>query len=172
MVRSCEQDRYLVLPDESTCMIMSIDADPPKACAKAAKAARDAGFTLLELLVALGILVLLAAIVGPQVAGYLSRARTDTARVQLSAVASALELYALDNGGYPPPQVGLRALIEAPTGATRWRGPYLTKADGLVDPWGKPYLYRVPGKGRPFEIYTLGRDNAPGGTGEDQDVTN
>ncbi len=132
----------------------------------------EAGFTLLELLVALGILVLLAAIVGPQVAGYLSRARTDTARVQLAAVASAMELYALDNGGYPPPQVGLRALVEPPPGSPRWRGPYLTKADGLVDPWGRPYLYRVPGKGRAFEIYTLGRDNAPGGTGEDQDVTN
>jgi general secretion pathway protein G len=140
--------------------------------ARTGRPANDAGFTLLELLVALGILVLLAAIVGPQVAGYLGRAKTDTARVQLSSVASALELYALDNGGYPTPQAGLRALIEPPTGASRWRGPYLSKPDGLVDPWGRPYLYRVPGKGRPFEIYTLGRDNAPGGTGEDQDITN
>lgn len=132
----------------------------------------EAGFTLLELLVALGILVLLAAVVGPQVAGYLSRARTDTARVQLSAVATALELYALDNGGYPRPEAGLRALMEPPAGSARWRGPYLVKAEGLVDPWGRPYLYRVPGRNRAFEVYTLGRDNAPGGTGEDQDVTN
>lgn len=153
-------------------MAKAIGASASRRNAPFSPSSGDAGFTLLELLVALGILVLLAAVVGPQVAGYLSRARTDTARVQLSAVASALELYALDNGGYPTPQAGLRALIEPPTGATRWRGPYLTKPDGLVDPWGKPYLYRVPGKGRPFEIYTLGRDNAPGGTGEDQDVTN
>jgi len=153
-------------------MAKAIGASASRRNAPFSPSSGDAGFTLLELLVALGILVLLAAVVGPQVAGYLSRARTDTARVQLSAMASALELYALDNGGYPTPQAGLRALIEPPTGATRWRGPYLTKPDGLVDPWGKPYLYRVPGKGRPFEIYTLGRDNAPGGTGEDQDVTN
>jgi general secretion pathway protein G len=151
----------------------SLDRTPlPRRPRAAAPPRPEAGFTLLELLVALAILVLLAAIVGPQVAGYLSRARTDTARVQIAAIASALELYALDNGGYPAPQSGLVSLVQAPQGSTRWRGPYLVKPEGLVDPWGRPYLYRVPGRSRPFEVYSLGRDNAPGGTGEDQDVTN
>src|SRR5262245_59936474 len=74
----------------------------------------EAGFTLLDLLVVLGILVLVATIIGPQVLKYLGRARSDTARTQISAIASALELYALDNGGYPSGSVGLQALMVPP----------------------------------------------------------
>jgi general secretion pathway protein G len=128
------------------------------------------GFTLLELLVVLGILALLAAIGYPQVLRYMGAARTETAKTQLSALATSLELYALDNGGFPSQQVGLNALVQAPPGAKRWRGPYLKRAEALLDPWGKPYQYKVPGRGVPFELATLGRDNAPGGDGEDQDV--
>jgi len=130
------------------------------------------GFTLLELLVVLGILALLATFAAPQVLRYLGRAKSETAKLQINAIASAVELYALDNGGYPPQQVGLQALMRAPSGATRWGGPYLKKAEGLVDPWGRPYQYRNPGRNGAFEIFTLGRDNAPGGTGEDQDIVN
>ena len=132
----------------------------------------DAGFTLIELLIVLGILALLAGLVTPQVLRYLGKARTETAKVQINAISSALELYALDNGGYPPSQVGLGALMQQPQGAIRWNGPYLKKADGLTDPWGRPYQYRIPGRSGSFEVFTLGRDNAPGGTGEDSDVTN
>jgi general secretion pathway protein G len=132
----------------------------------------DAGFTLIELLIVLGILALLASFAAPQVLRYMGKARTETAKVQINAIASALELYALDNGGYPPQQVGLGALMQRPQGAARWAGPYLKKAEGLIDPWGRPYQYRMPGRSMPFEIFTLGRDNAQGGTGEDSDVTN
>ena len=132
----------------------------------------QAGFTLIELLIVLGILALLAGLVAPQVLRYLGTARTETARIQINSIVSALELYALDNAGYPPQQVGLSALIQPPQGAARWNGPYLKKAEGLIDPWGRPYQYRVPGRNGPFEIFTLGRDNAPGGAGEDRDVTN
>ena len=132
----------------------------------------EAGFTLIELLVVLGIITLLATVAGPQVLRYLGKARTDTARAQIAALSTALELYALDNGGFPSQQTGLSSLVQAPGGAARWRGPYIKKADGLVDPWGRPYQYRFPGaKGAP-EIFTLGRDNAPGGGGEDSDVSN
>jgi len=133
---------------------------------------REAGFTLLELLVVLGILALLATFAAPQVLRYLGKARSETAKVQIGAIATALELYALDNGGYPPQQVGLGALMQAPSGAPHWRGPYLKKAEGLMDPWGRPYEYRIPGRVGAFEVFTRGRDNTPGGTGEDQDVTN
>ncbi len=132
---------------------------------------RDAGLTLIELLVVLGILALLASVAAPQVLRYLGKARSETAKVQINALSSALELYALDNGGYPPPQAGLGALMQPPAGAMRWQGPYLKKTEGLTDPWGRPYQYRVPGRAGPFEVYTLGRDNAPGGTGEDLDVS-
>jgi len=132
----------------------------------------QAGFTLFELLVVLGILALLATFAAPQVLRYLGKARSETAKIQINAIASAVELYALDNGGYPAQQVGLGALMQSPPGAVRWAGPYLKKAEGLIDPWGRPYQYRNPGRNGSFEIFTLGRDNAPGGAGEDQDVTN
>jgi general secretion pathway protein G len=138
----------------------------------ASRADREAGFTLLELLVVLGILALLATFAAPQVLRYLGKARSETARLQINAIASAIELYALDNGGVPPQEPGLAALMQAPTGATRWSGPYLKKADGLIDPWGHPYQYRVPGRAGAFDIISLGRDHAPGGTGEDQDLSN
>lgn len=133
---------------------------------------REQGFTLLELLVVLGILALLATFAAPQVLRYLGRAKSETAKLQINAISSAVELYALDNGGYPPQQVGLQGLMRAPAQAARWSGPYLKKAEGLVDPWGRPYQYRNPGRNGTFEVFTLGRDNAPGGTGEDQDIVN
>ena len=136
------------------------------------RVARDAGFTLIELLIVLGILALLASFAAPQVLRYLGKARTEAAKIQINAISSALELYALDNGGYPSQQVGLGGLMQRPQGAARWSGPYLKKAEGLVDPWGRPYQYRVPGRAGPFDIFTLGRDNAQGGTGEDSDVMN
>jgi general secretion pathway protein G len=133
---------------------------------------RDAGFTLIELLIVLAILALLATLVAPQVLRYLGRARTETAKVQINAISSAIEVYALDNGRYPPAQIGLNALLQQPGGAPRWSGPYMKKAEGLIDPWGRPYRYRLPGRFGAFDVFTLGRDNAPGGSGEDTDVTN
>lgn len=132
----------------------------------------DAGFTLLELLVVLGIIAMLATIAGPQVLRYLGKARTETAKAQISAIATSLELYALDTGTFPSQEVGLSALVQAPPNMPGWKGPYLKRSEGVIDPWGRPYQYRMPGRKGTPEIFTLGRDNAPGGTGEDQDVTN
>lgn len=131
---------------------------------------RSGGFTLIELLVVLAILTLLATFAGPQVMGYFGRAKTEAARSQIAAISTAVELYALDNGGYPPSQLGLKALIDQPQGLATWRGPYLKRAAGLIDPWGRQYQYRHPGRTAVVEIFTLGRDNASGGTGEDQDI--
>ena len=131
----------------------------------------EAGFTLLELLVVLGIIAMLATIAGPQVLRYLGKARTETAKAQISAISTSLELYALDNGTFPTQQIGLSALVQAPPNMPGWKGPYLKRAEGVIDPWGRPYQYRMPGKKGTPEVFSLGRDNAPGGTGEDQDVT-
>ena len=136
----------------------------------ARRATAQAGFTLIEVLIVLGIIGLLATVVTPQVLRYLARAKVETARIQLSAITTAMELYALDVGAYPPPQTGLSALMQAPPGVAQWRGPYLKKAEGLVDPWGRPYGYRAPGRQSAYEVFSLGRDNAPGGQGEDQDI--
>jgi general secretion pathway protein G len=132
----------------------------------------QAGFTLIELLVVLVILVLLASLVAPRVVGYLGSSRTKAAKVQIQSLSTALELYKLDNGRYPTTNEGLKALVEAPQGATSWNGPYLSKKEAPNDPWGRPFTYRSAGQNAAYEIVSLGADNQPGGTGEDEDVTN
>jgi general secretion pathway protein G len=134
--------------------------------------ARRAGFSLLELLVVLAIMALLAAIVAPQVLKYLGSSRTQTAKVQIQNIQSALELFQVDVGRYPTQAEGLDALIVAPATAPGWDGPYLKKADGLKDPWTRPYLYRIPGQKGQVDVYTLGSDNAEGGSREAKDVGN
>jgi general secretion pathway protein G len=52
-------------------------------------------------------------------------------------------------------------------------GPYLQKADDLIDPWGNPYVMRVPGQTNyDFDIVSYGADGQPGGEGDDADITN
>lgn len=137
----------------------------------APRRSRRDGFTLLELLVVLAILGLLAAIVAPQVLGFGGRANTQVAQVQVRNVASALNTYQLDVGRLPTAAEGLQALVSQPAGVPNWSGPYMERLPD--DPWGKPYLYRVPGEaGRAFDVYSLGADNAPGGTGQDRDINN
>ncbi len=132
--------------------------------------AADDGFTLIELLVVLGIIALLAALVAPQVIGYLSGARSEAAAAQLKNVESAVELFYLDNGSYPPADAGLGALVTAPSGLASWKGPYLKRNDGLVDPWGKAFSYVFPGTHGAYDIFSLGRDGREGGEGEDKDI--
>jgi len=129
------------------------------------------GFTLVELLVVLVILGLLAGLVGPKVLGYLGGSRTKTAKLQIEQLSAALDLYKLDNGGYPDTSKGLAALVTAPTGAANWHGPYLAKAILPDDPWGHPYHYRMPGQHGEFDLWTYGSDDQEGGEGEAQDVT-
>ena len=131
----------------------------------------DAGYTLLELLVVLTILVLIAGLAAPQFLGYLGQARSQAAQVQIKNISTALELFYLHNGGYPSEQVGLSALVKAPPGVPSWHGPYLKSPEALIDPWGRPYRYRVPGRNGHFDVFTLGRDNKEGGAGEDRDLT-
>jgi general secretion pathway protein G len=133
---------------------------------------REQGFTLIELLVVLAILGLLIGLVAPQVMKYLGRARSDAARIEIQNIAAALDLYRLDMQHYPSQQDGLQALVQTPSGTTGWNGPYLRQTKLPVDPWGRPYVYKIPGEHGEYDLYTLGADNAPGGTGENQDVTN
>jgi general secretion pathway protein G len=132
----------------------------------------EAGFTLVELLVVLVILVLLASIIGPRVIGYLGSSRTKTASVQISNLATSLELYHLDMGRYPTSSEGLQALVVAPHGMAGWNGPYVSKSTVPADPWGRPYRYLYPGKKNTFDLFTFGRDDKEGGSDEDRDVWN
>lgn len=131
----------------------------------------DAGFTLVELLVVLAIIVLLAGIVAPQVLRYLGSARSEAATAQIRNIESALELFYIDNHRYPTTEEGLVALSEpTPELAGRWNGPYLRNAEAMRDPWGQPYIYRSDAEG--VQIVTLGRDGVADGTGEDRDISN
>ena len=131
---------------------------------------RQAGLTLFELLVVLAILALLATLIAPRVVGYLGRARIDVAHAQAASIAASLELFYLDFGRYPSESKGLNVLLTAPPEAAGWRGPYLKDASGLVDPWGKPYLYAPDENTEGFTIISFGRDGVEGGEGDDADI--
>ena len=130
------------------------------------------GFTLLELLVVLAILGLLAAVVGPQVLRYLGSSKTQAAAVQSKNIVAALNLYKLDVGNFPTKEQGLQALVKAPPAATFWNGPYMPDPTALVDPWRNPYQFKAPGDHGEVDVYSLGSDNAPGGSGDAKDIGN
>lgn len=136
-----------------------------------ARRSRQAGFTLIELLVVLVILGLLAGLVGPRVLAYLGGARADSARLQIENFKSALDLYAIDVGGYPTTAQGLKALLANPGGVRGWNGPYLRTNALPEDPWGSAYNYRAPGQHGAFDLYSLGADRKEGGSGDDADIT-
>jgi general secretion pathway protein G len=123
---------------------------------------RQAGFTLIEVLIVLAIIGMVASLVGPRVLGYLSDSKTKAARIQIEAIGSALDLYFLDNGRYPTSSEGIGALVRKPGSAAQWNGPYLKSGDVPKDPWGNPYVYRVPGHGGPYDILSLGPDGREG----------
>jgi general secretion pathway protein G len=131
---------------------------------------RQAGFTLLELLIVVIILGLLAALVGPRLFGTLDKAKRQVAKTQIELLSGALNQYRLDVGRYPGSEQGLKALVAPPEGVERWNGPYLEK--GVPeDPWGHDYVYRSPGEHGEYDIISYGQDGEPGGEGEAADVT-
>ncbi len=123
---------------------------------------RDAGFTLIEVLIVLAIIGMVASLVGPRVLGYLSDSKAKAAQVQIEAFGSALDLFFLDNGRYPTASEGLQALVKKPTSTQSWNGPYLKSGGIPKDPWGNPYLYKVPGKTTPYVIISTGPEGREG----------
>ena len=134
---------------------------------------RQAGFTFIEIMVAMMILLILIGAAGFTYIRYVSRARVVGAKNQLEAFSIALSAYYLDCGRYPTAEQGLKALWEKPVlepVPSQWSGPYLNK-EVPQDPWGRPYEYQNPGpSGLPFALRSLGGDGAEGGEGNDQDV--
>ena len=132
---------------------------------------RNAGFTFIEIMVVVSIIGLLMALVGPRFIRGQEKAETKAAVAQVEMLGTALDTFRLDVGRYPTTQEGLTALVQRPGMTERWDGPYLKKGVP-ADPWGRPFFYRSPGEGgRAYDIYSLGADGAPGGDGNNKDIT-
>ena len=132
---------------------------------------RQTGFTLIEIMVVMVIIGLLMALVGPNLIGRSEKAKSQAAAMQIERLGTVLDTFRLDVGRYPTTQEGLQVLVQRPMGVDRWDGPYINKGVPK-DPWDRPYLYRSPGEaGRPYDLYSLGADGAPGGTDNNRDVT-
>lgn len=130
-----------------------------------------AGFTLVELLVVIIILGLLAGLVGPRLFGRVGQSRHAAARAQIELLGAALAQYRLDVGSYPASGTGLHSLVQNPN-VPNWNGPYLKKNLVPADPWGRPYQYKCcPGDHGDYDVWSVGADGAPGGDGENADVT-
>lgn len=132
------------------------------------------GFTLIEILVVIVVLAILSSIVAPNVFRHIRSAKDAAARSQIEMLGAALDAYRLDLGRYPSTDEGLTSLTTPPakprTGS--WRGPYLRKSVPL-DPWNNPYVYKSPGVANPngYDLLSLGANGAPGGEGENADIT-
>jgi general secretion pathway protein G len=120
------------------------------------------------------ILSVLAAIVVPKIMDRPDQAREAKVKQDIRALSSALDLYRLDNFSYPTTDEGLESLVKRPAdlpAGAKWKdGGYLKRLP--KDPWGNSYSYLQPGTHGTFDLFSLGADNAVGGTGTNADIGN
>ncbi len=147
-------------------------------CAKPLRSAQpprrgEQGWTFVETIIVIAIILVLTATVGIVAFRSLSTANDAAARTQVQTFATALDSYLIDARRYPTEGQGLDALWERPTlepVPENWDGPYLNRPVPL-DPWGNEYVYVVPGpQGLPYGISSLGADGLPGGQDENEDI--
>lgn len=134
---------------------------------------KNRGLTLIELMLVIIIIGILAGMVMPRFAGKSEQAKIAVAKADIDAnIASALELYELDNGNFPTTEQGLNALrvkVSSTPMPKNWNGPYLKREP--KDPWGNAYVYKSPGEHN-SDDYDLSSKGKDGIEGTDDDVTN
>jgi general secretion pathway protein G len=132
----------------------------------------EGGWTFIETIIVIGIVLVLTSSVGFMAVKYLDKAKTVTAKSQIETFCIALDAYFMDCGDYPTEAEGLAALWEKPPGANRfWSGPYISKTIP-PDPWGNAYEYRRPGfNNAPYGIRSFALDGFEGGEGNNADIT-
>ncbi|CUI06629.1 type II secretion system major pseudopilin GspG [Massilia sp. P8910] len=130
------------------------------------------GFTLVEIMVVVVIIGILGALVVPKLMNRTVQARITAAKVDIANLMQALKLYKLDNQRYPTTEQSLQALVVKPSNgptANGWKtGGYIEKLP--KDPWGNPYQFLSPGVQGEIDVFSLGADGLPGGTGDDADI--
>ena len=121
-------------------------------------------FTLVEILIVIGIIALLAGIAVPSYTQYMKSARITKAQAQITVFVQAMDMKRI-----PDASVGLQELIENTSNSPKWKGPYLEVFEIPKDPWDNDYIYTVE-NGR-FLITSYGADGQPGGEDENADIT-
>ena len=116
--------------------------------------------TLIEIIIVVALLGSLMAVLVKNVMDQAEGAKEDQTRIQMGNIAAALDMYRVYSNKYPTTAEGLDALIEKPSSAKRWRGPYLPNKGQLNDVWGKPFDYKS--NGREYEIISGGKDQEIG----------
>jgi general secretion pathway protein G len=133
---------------------------------------RDAGFSLLEIMVVVVIISILSLVIAPRIIDRPDQARAVRAQSDLEAIESALMLYRLDNFRFPTTEQGLAALVEPPKvpplPANYAPKGYIAKLP--QDPWGAPYQYLAPGIHGEVDVFTFGADGVQGGEGSNRDI--
>lgn len=147
-------------------------AHPPSSGAQyASRPCTRPGYSLLEVLIAVTIIALLAALIAPRLFGQLDASQVTAARTQIRMIETALDTFRLDIGRYPAEEEGLDALVSAPPDLVPlWAGPYL---DGGLpnDPWGNSFQYRADALlSRRGIAFSFGADGQPGGEGTGADI--
>lgn len=129
---------------------------------------RETGFTLIEILVVVGIIALLAALVTPTVMSRFGISKQHAAKAQITSLAQGIRTFQLDTGRLPTAAEGLRVLVPPPPVGVRHYNPdgYLDDVAVPVDPWGNEYDYRP--EGTRFTVVSYGPDGVP----SDDDITN
>ncbi|MBN2063185.1 MAG: type II secretion system major pseudopilin GspG [Sedimentisphaerales bacterium] len=135
---------------------------------------KNKGFTIIEILVVIVLISLLAVIMLPRFISQAESARQKLVKPRMALLEQSLTAFWTDCGRFPNQTEGLAALLKEPSGLTgKWKGPY-AREDILLDPWGNPFEYIIPGKDNinSYDLISRGRDGKPSGTGDDADVFN
>lgn len=121
------------------------------------------GFTLIEILIVVVIIGLIASLIAPNIMGKYERSKEEIAKAQVEMLSSAVQSFIIDVGRCP---TSLEELIKS--NDPKWRGPYLSKGEIPLDPWGRPYQFKCPGEHGQFDLYSLG----PSGKLDDKAIKN
>ncbi len=130
-------------------------------------------FTLLEIIVVVMIIAVLATLVAPRLLGRVGSAKQTAAKAKAATIAKTVNLYILDMGlSAPSDDFDLEVLLLHPDDGGGPSGPYLERADDLVDPWGNNFEILVPGDiNASFDIISFGEDGEQGGEETNADIT-